>query len=364
MKKSVKRIIIFLIAVIVLIIAYLIYILVSYDRIKDNQFLEVSSSGEFSYFADYPDMLDTSRPYNIMTYNIGFGAYPPNYSCFADGGKSSWAESEESVMGNVCDISNFLSGNNPDFIFLQEVDLDGTRSYHVDEMNLLNQFVKGYYYDFAVNYDSDFLMYPLYHPYGKNKSGIVTYSKGKINEAVRHSLPIPTDLSKFVDLDRCYSVTKILLDNEKTLCLYNVHLSAYTSDASVRDAQIDMLLDDMAMQYKMGNYVVCGGDFNSDLRDGNEIENAPVWAKKFDRERLPAGFTFAMDRAVVLDIEHDTCRNADEPYNPNTTSTVAVDGFIVSDNINVDYYRNFNLQYKYSDHDPVIMQFYMRSDEG
>ncbi len=64
----------------------------------------------------------------------------------------------------------------------------------------------------------------------------------------------------------------------------------------------------------------------------------------------------------VINIEHDSCRNADEAYNPDTTFTVLADGFIVSDNIEVVYYESIDLQYAYSDHDPVIMEFRLLAD--
>ena len=36
------------------------------------------------------------------------------------------------------------------------------------------------------------------------------------------------------------------------------------------------------------------------------------------------------------------------------------DGFIVSDNVEVVYYENIDLQYAYSDHDPVILKFRLK----
>ncbi len=56
-------------------------------------------------------------------------------------------------------------------------------------------------------------------------------------------------------------------------------------------------------------------------------------------------------------IVHNSCRNANEPYNEQTTYTVTLDGFIVSDNVTVNYYSHMDWGYEFSDHDPVIMQF-------
>lgn len=49
-----------------------------------------------------------------------------------DGGTESWAWSEERLTENLNHIADFLKGQ-ADFCLVQEVDIDSTRSYHVDE---------------------------------------------------------------------------------------------------------------------------------------------------------------------------------------------------------------------------------------
>ncbi|MCR4788595.1 MAG: endonuclease/exonuclease/phosphatase family protein [Lachnospiraceae bacterium] len=358
-KKLLKFILIVIVALILIAAAYFAYVFLSYKRIPDNQFLDTDMVGALSYFREDANALNTDKAYNIMTYNIGFGAYTDDYSSFLDGGNEVWAKSKEGLIANVCEIAGVINRSDPDFVFLQEVDLDGTRTYHVDEVEIINNFLRGYYYDTAICYDSAFMFYPPTEPSGANKSAIVTYSAGRITKAVRRSLPIATDFSKFFDYDRCYSVSKVLLDNDKSLCLFNVHLSAYADDPEIRSAQLNTLFNDMASEYKLGNYVICGGDFNHCLR--NEVDdNDYTWAQRFPREELPKGFLMAIDYAQPESVEHNSCRNANEPYNEKTTYTTTIDGFIVSDNIRVNYYTNAKWNYKYSDHDPVIMQFFFK----
>ena len=313
MKKIVKRILLVLLVVILLFGGYAAYVFGTYYRLPDKLTLEVKRNGANSYF-DEDFSLVPGEAYFIMTYNIGFGAYRKDYSFFMDGGKSSWGK---------------------------DVDLDGTRSYHVDQLALLNQFMKGYYYDFAQDYDSPFLFFPPWEPHGANKSALVTYSREEISDAMRRSLPISESVSKLVDLDRCYSISRIPTENGRYLCLYNVHTSAYGGS------------DD----YKKGNYVICGGDFNHNLREGQQ-ENAPEWAYPFPRESLPEGFHMGIDSAKdEEDVVHNTCRSAETPYDEDTTYTVTLDGFIVSNNVDVNYYQHMDWGYELSDHDPVLMQF-------
>ena len=338
------------------VILYVAYVFAAYQRLPDKMALEVEKSGEDKEFEE-AKAFSEREPYSVMTYNIGFGAYLPEYSFFMDGGKSSWGKDKESVTYAVEGAGGVVQEVNPDFILLQEVDRDGTRSYHIDELELLKQSLKGYYYVYAQNYDSPFLFFPFREPHGANKAGLVSFSRAEITDAVRRSLPISESFSKFVDLDRCYSVCRIPVKDGKKLCLYNMHMSAYGSSDEIRTGQLAMLYEDMAADYSAGNYVICGGDFNHNLRTENE-KNAPEWAYLFPRESLPEGFRMAVDEAKEEgDIEHNTCRSASATYNEETTYTVTLDGFIVSENVTVNSYRNMDLGYRFSDHDPVVMEF-------
>jgi len=265
LKKVLKRIIIILLVIVIAFGAYAGYVFGAYYRLPDNLTLEVKRNGENSHF-DEDFALTPGDAYFIMTYNIGFGAYRKDYSFFMDGGKSSWAKDEESLIAAVCGMGEIITDVSPDFVLLQEIDVDGTRSYHVNELELLNQFLKGYYYNYAQAYDSPFLFFPPWEPHGANKSGLAVYSRAEITESIRRSLPISESFSKLVDLDRCYSISRIPTENGRQLCIYNVHASAYGGSDEIRQAQLSTLYGDMEADYAKGNYVICGGDFNHNLK--------------------------------------------------------------------------------------------------
>ena len=351
-----------LVGVLALVVAvYFAYVVLSYKRLPDNLELTVTTARD-GELAQSP--VRVGQEYGIVTYNIGFGAYTPQFSFFMDGGEYSVAESEESVLSAVRGAASYVAGTiNPDFVLWQEVDLDSTRSYHVDEYEEIQEFYKDYSMTFAVNYDSAFLFYPLTQPHGKSRAGLAVMSQYPIESALRRSFPISSSFSKFLDLDRCYSINRIPVEGGKYLCIINLHMSAYGNSDEIRQGQIAMLCEDMRKEYTAGNYVVCGGDFNHDLKaltnDGSERES---WAYPFPREQLPEGLHFCLDdfseeeRAAM----HDSARNADEAYNPETTYTVTLDGFIISDNVKCTWYENTDLQYRYSDHDPVYMRFVLQ----
>ena len=77
--KKVLKIVGVIVGVLVLIVAaYVIYLLVTYHRIEDNQALEVAQPVKES--AGMESELEVGKEYTAVTYNIGFGAYTPDYS--------------------------------------------------------------------------------------------------------------------------------------------------------------------------------------------------------------------------------------------------------------------------------------------
>lgn len=110
---------------------------------------------------------------------------------------------------------------------------------------------------------------------------------------------------KFFDLDRCYSVNRIPTENGNYLCVFNVHLTAYGGDESIRT----------------GQFMVC---------------------EETTAERSPS------------------VRDNDIPYTPGTSFVATVDGFIVSDNVEVIALDNADLEFLYSDHNPVVLEFVLK----
>lgn len=357
-KKWLKRLALVLGILLLSGIGYVIYVFASYYRLEDKQNLSITGKSD--------GKAKLEKTYRITSGNIGFGAYSDDYSFFMDGGKESRARSKEAVIENVSSYADAVAKLKPDFAFFQEVDFDGTRSYHVDQRPLLLIALQSedipLVYTFAQNYDSPYLFYPILEPHGKNKAGLLTVSTMQIAESIRRSLPIEGGFMKLLDLDRCYSVNRIPAENGKELLLYNLHLSAYTSDPKTADNQLRMLFDDMKTEYDAGNYIVAGGDFNKDLL-GNSAETfgheelEDNWAKPISDELIPD----FMQLIAPFD-ESDpvpSCRNADQPYS-ESNFVVTVDGFLVSDNVTVEDALVLDTGFKWSDHNPVYMDFSLK----
>lgn len=351
-KKILKIILIILLVIILIVGGYFAYVMTSYHRIDDNQVLEIND--------EIGSTARVDEEYKIISYNIGFAAYTPDFGFFMDGGKESRAKSEDSVKEVISGIGKFLSDESPDFMMIEEVDKKATRSYHYDEEAALRKSFSGYDSVFAVNYDSPYLFYPVTKPHGKSYAGMMTLSKYNIESSIRRSLPIETGFMKLVDLDRCYTISRVPVSNNKDLVLFTLHLSAYTSDGTIATEQLQMLLKDMQSEYEKGNYCIAGGDFNKDLlgdsskifgKDGSKY----TWAQPIDTS-LFKGTNLHLVAPFDEDDPIPSCRNADGPYN-DEQFVLTVDGFIVSDNITVSGSNVYDLGFKYSDHNPVYMTF-------
>ena len=201
MKKILKRIGVTIGLLLIVFMVYLAYVLIAYHRLPDKLILEVSRIGSDADF-EAEKQVERGKDYRIMTYNVGYGAFSSDYSFFMDGGKYAWAKDKESMIAGIRGMGAYINSVDPDFVLIQEVDVDATRSYHVDEQEMMNQSMAGYYNTYAQNYDSSFLFFPPWQPIGATKSGIMTYSRYEITDAMRRSFPISESFSKLLDLDR------------------------------------------------------------------------------------------------------------------------------------------------------------------
>ena len=209
-------------AVILAAAAYVLYVVIEYDRIEDNLVLSVENPIDGKY-------LEIGESYTAVTYNIGFGAYSPDFSFFMDSGemldgtvvtgKYGKAIDKEHVLKDITGSVNVLKESKADFILVQEADTDADRSYHVDQYAALKEALSGYSSTFAVNFHSAYLMYPLNDHHGKSTAGIATFSAYGITESVRRSYPVDDGFAKFFDLDRCFSVNRIAVEGGKELVL-------------------------------------------------------------------------------------------------------------------------------------------------
>ncbi len=264
------------------------------------------------------------------------------------------------MNANIGHAADVLEGLASDLMLLQEVDIGSTRRYQVDEAALLTGRFADYQSCFAQNYESPYLFYPITRPHGASRSGLLTLSVSGINRFARVGLPVEKGFTKILDLDRCYSKAWLPVEDGGTLVLYSLHLSAYTSDGTIAQEQLELLCADMLKEAEAGNYVIAGGDFNKDLLGDSaaafgEEHRDYNWNQPIPEGTIPEGLTlvYALDEANPV----PSNRLADGPYVKGKTFVNTLDGFIVSDNVSVLSSEVIDTGFKCSDHNPVKLIF-------
>ncbi|MBO4323317.1 MAG: endonuclease [Clostridia bacterium] len=382
MKKTVKKVLKIVLCVVLAVVllagGYVSYVLLSYNRIGDKP-LEVKGSAT-------ENAVSLGTTYKALSYNIGFGVYSQDYTFFMDTGYDedgnetcgyySTARSKDEVLFNVNGAINAAYSQNADFIMFQEVDTNSTRSCRVNEHKKIVEKFSGYDFVHAVNFHTAFLPYPLYDMHGTVNSGLTTLSKYKILSAERKEYTVSTSFSKYFDLDRCFSVHEIEIDgSDKKLYIVNSHMSAYDEGGTVRKTQIAEMKSFLDEKARAGHYVVVGGDWNHDLltynpeysydettRPYGEKKRSPEWVSYlFDTNKKP----LIEGYKVVASDNVPSCRNNDIEYEEGKTFVCTVDGFIITNNIQVVSHETIKTGkgkkgvdgFAFSDHEPTVMEF-------
>ena len=329
--------------------AYVGYVWLSYSRLEDNRALAVDNNQQA--------LLPAGKALTAMTMNIGFGAYTPQFTFFMDGGRYARAFSDQSVREATQGVAGVIAQEDPALVLLQEVDVDSDRSHHVDQSALLSRALPDWAGVFALNYDSAYLFYPLTQPTGRSPAGLMSLSRYHVEDALRRSLPVEGGFQKFFDLDRCFAQMRLPVDNGRYLTLINLHASAYTKDASVRAAQLELLAEAMAAAREQGDYVICGGDFNRDLLGGDSPTlfgfewRDESWLQPLEEEML------GEDMRLCAPTNAPTARDSGVPYVAGETFVAIVDGFVVSPDVGVVEVSAVETGFAYSDHNPVLLRF-------
>ena len=364
MKRSLKLVLILLGGILLLLIlfvgGYVLYMQLNYYRIEDNTALECTNPSEAT--------LQSGTTYKALTYNIGFGAYNHDFSFFMDSGTMrdgtavsgtlSRAQSAEIVRTNTQGALDVAQTQDADFYLFQEVDTEATRSYKINQRAFIEQAEPDYSSIYAVNFHSSYLLYPFNEPHGSVLAGLLTLSRYSVSEAVRRSYPVDQSFpTKFFDLDRCFSLLRLPVDNGKELVLINSHMSAYDAGGTIRAEQFKLLNALMQTEYAEGNYVIVGGDFNHALCDTISSfpseQNVPSWVFPLNSDDLAAGLSVVKADNLT---EVPTCRSTDLPYVKGVNYTVVIDGFIISDNVTATA-LNLDTDFEFSDHNPVVLAF-------
>lgn len=352
LKKFIKLISIIFASLVIIFGIYLLFMTITDYKPADTVTLAINKNNK--------NMLKKDSTLSVLTFNIGYCGLDKAQDFFMDGGTGSRSQSEEKTSENLKAITDFVQKEDNSFILFQEVDLSSTRSFHIDQYAFLKDNLTPYNSTFAINYDVPWVPVPILKPHGNVKSGLSTFSKFKTASAMRFQYPgkekWPRQLAL---LDRCFIESRIPVDDGSELVLLNSHLSAYDKGGLIRAQQLGFLKEYLTNEYKKGNYVVVGGDWNHLIpdTDPNIFENRqswPEWLQQMPDDFKPEGFKWVADSSIP------TNRTNDAPYINGQSYLSVIDGFLVSANIKIVSVNGHSLEFENTDHNPVTMEFMLQ----
>ena len=155
-------------------------------------------------------------------------------------------------------------------------------------------------------------------------------------------------------LDRCFIIQRFFLKSGKVLVMINTHNSAF-DDGTLRKAELNILKETAITEFRKGNYVIVGGDWNlnppgfklsmiktGDIAASNDVNNS-------SGSLMPDGWQWAFDNKTPSN------RFVNEPYKKGQTKTTIIDYFLLSPNVRLIKVETINLGFQHSDHNPVKM---------
>lgn len=323
------------------------YLSLTEYRPDDIELLEVVQAAR-------KDNVRVGERLDVLSFNTGYCGLGREQDFFMDGGSMVRPRSEEDVRANLNGILSELVRQNVDIYLLQEVDFDSWRSYYTNQADTYRHGLS-LNMACAYNFKCEFVPYP-WPPLGKVESGLVTFTGLNVTEATRESLPVPFSWPvSMANLKRCLLIERVPVEGtDRELVIINLHLEAY-DDGEGKRAQTEQLMQILAAEYRNGNYVIAGGDFNQTFEGAASypLLDESFWQpSKVYVSDLPNGFSFVYDDATP------TCRLLNKPYDGERKNAqfYVIDGFIVSDNLKVNLIETVDLNFQYSDHNPVLLQ--------
>ncbi len=296
---------------------------------------------------------------SVLSWNIGYGGLGADMDFFYDGGKMvrPTPARADAFLAGIQDHLRASAG--ADFIILQEVDKRSARTGKRDETEIIEAALPGFANSFGVNYRVRFNPVPFLNPLGRIEAGQMTLSKALPASAERVAYHSAYGWPKqLFMLDRCFLLSRFKTASGRDLVLLNNHNSAYDPGGQLRQVEMPLIRDLMVREFEKGNYVVAGGDWN---------QNPPGFDAKALGGPFPAQATEVMSDAlfpagwtVAYDLRSPTNRDVGAPLRPGATKATVIDFFILSPNVQVLDVTTQPLDFRFSDHNPVLLEIGLR----
>lgn len=281
-----------------------------------------------------------------MTWNIGYAGLGEDSDFIMDHGEMILPPSQDLIMKNMNGILEYVVKSKPDIYLFQEIAnyrFPGRKSKILDDIaGILEHYTT--YYSRVVK---------IGIPFFRIKMGNAVSSKRSIEDIVRVDLPL--DRGSIVGRFQKKNMLAAFVPahGEKHWVIVNLHLSAFDEDAEVRREQLGKVRDYILGWYHDGNFVIVGGDWNLRLANTSwphtTREEDLFWIHDLPATWTPKGWQWGIDTSAP------TARTDEKPYLEGENHTSIIDGFLVSPNVQIEKVQTGNMDFKYSDHNPVTI---------
>ncbi len=240
-------------------VSFFAYVWVTTEHYADLEPVDVHCTSE-------APLLDHNKPFKIMSWNIQFLA-GKNYIFFydaIDGSGKDEAPSQADVKITLDEVVRVIRNEDPDFVLLQEVDVDAKRTAYQDQVELILKALQPKYPCSISTYywRAGFLPHP--NIMGKIGMKLASFSKYKIDRAQRHALgEFPANL-----IVRQFRPKRAILDSfiptvqGTPVRILNTHLEAYSQGSDLMQYQVKLTGELLANLEKEKIPWLIGGDFN------------------------------------------------------------------------------------------------------
>lgn len=294
--------------------------------------------------------------FTVVSWNLGYAGLGEESDFFADGGEQSRPLSKALVLKNAEGIENILSTFDADFYLFQEVTRSSYLNYNVNLFDRLVNSLGNYAYFYHHDLKLRLIPPPLALDHGKAIFSRYDFLATEFENLTNESDYYGYMLKKNYNID----MAKYEVSNNKQLVLINLHLAAFDDQALVRKAQLADVITIVEQIYQAGHYVVVGGDWNMMFDSTNFPHKTDkkhlFWLYDFPKTMLPEQWQ------LLTDLSTPTVRTNHQPYSKDDNYVTNIDGFLVSPNVMVKAVSVLNTDFKYTDHQPVVMSFSVKRD--
>ena len=355
MKKGIRFLGVFLLLLLAYVVVVLLHGTFTDYQPEEKIRLDITGQGQTAVLSD--------SVLSAIIWNVGYAGLGKESDFFYDNDGFLLSKGhmvrpgKELTVKNIAGMKQVIGQTKADFWLFQEMDERSKRSYFMDMVDTTALVLNGISHTFAPNYKTPRVPLPLLEPwnaYGEVLSGLATYSR--FTPASAHRYQLPGDFGwpmRIFNLDRCLAVHRYKHAKGPDLVMINIHNSAFDKGGVLKQQELGYLRKLVLAEYKKGNYVVAGGDWNMCPPNFPSDAFSPGQGQRLN---LDADF-FPEDWLWVYDPRVATNRQLDSPYEAGKTFTTLIDFFLVSPNVKVRTIKGIDLQFQHSDHQPVWLEF-------